>query len=134
MEDIAIAQRQWREIDNKREAMRAKSRGLLDLGSILGAHANGTTVDAAELSAKTGALEPRWATFDDQMEAFNEMIEIQKESLKVRLEEQVIEQNQAIDKFSERWRALRPTELKDWDAVSVTKTFNELDERVILRL
>lgn len=38
------------------------------------------------------------------MEAFNEMIEIQKESLKVRLEEQVIEQNQAIDKFVERWR------------------------------
>ena len=38
------------------------------------------------------------------MEAFNEMIEIQKESLKVRLEEQVIEKNQAIDKFAERWR------------------------------
>lgn len=62
------------------------------------------------------------------MEAFNEMIAIQKEGLKVRLEEQVIEANQAIDKFAERWRALRPTDLTAWDAASVGRVFRELDE------
>ena len=66
--------------------------------------AAGSAVDGGDLVARTGGLEQHWAAFDDQMEAFNEMIEIQKESLKVRLEEQVIEQNQAIDKFVERWR------------------------------
>ena len=128
VEDIAVAQRHWRDIDASREALRAKSRGLVDFGALLASHAAGSAVDGADLAARTVGLEPRWAAFDDQMEAFNEMIEIQKESLKVRLEEQVIEQNQAIDKFAERWRALRPAELRDWDAASVARTFDELDE------
>ena len=62
------------------------------------------------------------------MEAFNEMIEIQKGTLKARLEENVIEQNQAIDKFAERWRALKPSGLELWDLDNVRKTFDDLNE------
>ena len=65
-------------------------------------------------------------------EAFSEMIVIQKASLKTRLEEQVMEQNQAIDKFIARWHALRPTELEHWDIKSVNKAVAELNESNLL--
>ncbi len=130
VEDITIAQKNWREIDGRRDNMQAKSRGLLDLGSILGLHAAGTHIDTAGLSGKASSLSARWTAFTDQMEAFNEMIEIQKGALKARLEEHVIEQNQAIDKFAERWRALRPTDLDLWDLDNVRRTFDELNEPI----
>ena len=41
VEDITIAQKNWQEIDGRRDNMQAKSKGLLDLGSILGLHATG---------------------------------------------------------------------------------------------
>ena len=128
VEDITIAQKNWQEIDGRRDNMQAKSKGLLDLGSILGLHATGTHTDTASLSGKASSLSARWTAFTDQMEAFNEMIEIQKGTLKALLEENVIEQNQAIDKFAERWRALKPSGLELWDLDNVRKTFDDLNE------
>jgi len=128
VEDIAIAQKNWREIDRHRDPMRKKSSGLYDLRRILSSYESSRNVDASNLCSKTSSLEPRWTTFDDQMEAFNEMVEFQKESLKVRLEEQVVEHNQALGNFTERWRALKPTEIQHWDAKNVNRVFDEIEE------
>ena len=128
VDDIASSQKHWCEIDGRRELMRTKSRGLIDFISTLGSHAPGAGINVADLSTRINNLEVRWTTFEDQMEAFNEMIAIQKTALKVRLEEHVMEQNQAIDKFAERWRTLRPTELEHWDLDSVNATFDNLHE------
>ena len=81
-------------VDGRRDNMQAKSKGLLDLGSILILHAAGTHTDTISLSVKASSLSARWTAFTDQMEAFNEMIEIQR-AHSARLEENVIEQNQA---------------------------------------
>ena len=129
IEDIALAQGNWREIDILREAIRSKRHGIQNLGSILNSHATGDGTDITELSVKMNSLNSRWATLEDQMEAFSEMIEIQKNSLKVRLGEHVIEHNQLIAKFSERWCALRPVDPKVWDINSVNKIFDQLDEQ-----
>jgi len=129
VEDIALAQRNWREIDCRRGIIRTKSRGLQQLAAVLRSHASaGRTEDTADIYAVSSSLEARWTSFDDQMEAFNEMIDVQKESLKARLEEEVIEQNQGIDKFVARWRALKPVDLTCWDVSSVNEIFNELNE------
>jgi len=132
VDDIALAQKHWREIDSHREEMQIKSHVLLRLGSILSSHAPATTEDTTGVLITVRSLECRWTAFDDQMEAFSEMIVIQKASLKTRLEEQVMEQNQAIDKFIARWHALRPTELEHWDIKSVNKAVAELNESNLL--
>jgi len=130
VEDIAIAQRNWHRIEILREAVQSKRLGVRDFGSVLNSYATGDGADIADLSVKMNSLNSRWATLEDQMEAFNEMVEIQKESLKVRLDEHVIEHNQLIAKFSERWCALRPRDPNSWDIKSVNQTFDQLDERV----
>jgi hypothetical protein len=41
---------------------------------------------------------------------------------------QVIVLNQTLDKFGQRWRALKPTDLKDWASDEVAKVFTALDD------
>jgi hypothetical protein len=36
--------------------------------------------------------------------------------------------NQTLDKFGQRWRALKPTDLKDWNPEEVAKVFTALDD------
>jgi hypothetical protein len=40
----------------------------------------------------------------------------------------VIVLNQTLDKFGQRWRALKPTDLKDWNPEEVAKVFTALDD------
>ncbi|KAJ1446203.1 dynein heavy chain and region D6 of dynein motor-domain-containing protein [Pelagophyceae sp. CCMP2097] len=142
VDDIAAAQRHWKELDGERPAplTRTKTReeDVNELAALLVAHAaSASSVDTSELVHKAAGLDGRWVQFDEQMEAFHEMIEIQKESLKARLEEAVMEHNQAIDKFADRWRALKPQAPAQgaddaaarafWGAEAVAKTFSDLD-------
>ena len=72
----------------------------------------------------------RWDRFDIALEAYDTLIEDQKEVLKGTLEEDEMNLNIEIDKFSARWRQLKPTELKgkNWDTKDIQKIFDSLDE------
>ena len=57
---------------------------------------------------------------------FNDMIEEQKENLKGGIDEEVTTLNMNIDKFNNRWKQLKPTEMKSWEYSEILKIFDSL--------
>lgn len=49
------------------------------------------------------------------------MVEEQKEALKGTLEEDVTALNMGIDKFGNRWKQLKPTDVKSWEYSELMK-------------
>ena len=127
--EIGAAKRQWKEIDDKKDAMKAASRACAEKKKLLLQNAPGTAVDTSEVSTRMVNLDGeggRWDDFDIALEAFNDMIEEQKEALKGTLEEDVTTLNMNIDKFGNRWRQLKPSDVKSWDYADVQKVFDAL--------
>jgi dynein heavy chain 2 len=127
--EIGAAKRQWKEIDEKKDLMKANSRACVDKKKLLLQYAPGTIVDTSEVSSRMGNLDGeggRWDDFDIALEAFNDMIEEQKEALKGTLEEDVTALNMGIDKFGNRWRQLKPTDVKSWEYSEVQRVFESL--------
>jgi hypothetical protein len=87
-------------------------------------------IDLSEIISKMSNLNGeggRWDDFDIAHEAFNDMVEEQKEALKGTLEEDVVGLNVSIDKFGNRWRQLKPTEAKSWEYAEIQKIFIALE-------
>ncbi|CAN0042899.1 unnamed protein product [Ascophyllum nodosum] len=129
IEDIGEAKRDWKEVESKKEEMKSLSNKCTGLKTLLLQHAPGNQVDASEAISKMADLNGeggRWDEFEVAAEAFQEMVEEQKESLKSVLEEEVIQLNQTLEKFGQRWRALKPQEMKDWSALEVDRVFAAL--------
>ena len=88
--EIGAAKRQWKEIDDKKDSMKSVSRACVDKKKLLLQYAPGTAVDTTEVSSRMGNLDGeggRWDDFDIALEAFNDMIEEQKEALKGTMDE-----------------------------------------------
>ncbi|CAM9203957.1 unnamed protein product, partial [Ectocarpus fasciculatus] len=131
IDDIGEAKRDWKEMESKKDDIRRLSSKCVGLKVLLLQHAPGNQVDASEAISKMAGLDGeggRWDEFDIAAEAFQEMVEEQKESLKGVLEEEVMQLNQTIDKFGARWRALKPQEMKDWSTAEVERVFTSLDD------
>ncbi|CAB1119426.1 unnamed protein product [Ectocarpus sp. CCAP 1310/34] len=129
--DIGEAKRDWKEMESKKDEIRRLSTKCVGLKALLLQHAPGNQVDASEAISKMAGLDGeggRWDEFDIAAEAFQEMVEEQKESLKGVLEEEVMQLNQTIDKFGARWRALKPQEMKDWSTAEVERVFTALGD------
>ena len=69
----------------------------------------------------------RWDEFDIALEAFNDLVEEQKQALKVTLDDDVITLNMNIDKFGNRWKQLKP-EIKSWEPSEILRVFDSLDD------
>ena len=131
VEEIGNAKREWKDIDSKKDAMRFSSKGCVDKKKLLLQHAPGTAVDVTEVTNRMANLDGeggRWDDFDISLEAFNDMIEEQKEALKGTLEEETVSLNVNIDKFGSRWRQLKPTDVKSWEYDEVMRVFDALDD------
>ena len=129
VDEIAAAQKAWKEIDEARAEKKALSDQCLEKKTMLLAHAPMSSIDTSEVTAKLANVNGeggRWDTLEIAMEAFNEMIEEQKEQLKTVLEERVMELNQEIEKFAQRWSALKPKEMASWARDAVLKVFADL--------
>ena len=127
--EIGAAKRQWKEIDDKKEVMKNNSLNCMEKKKILMQYAPGTSVDTSEVSVRMGNLDGeggRWDDFDIALEAFNDMVEEQKEALKGTLEEDVTTLNMNIDKFGNRWKQLKPTDVKSWEYAEVQRVFATL--------
>ena len=127
--EIGAAKRQWKEIDEKKDAMKISSADCMEKKKILLQYAPGTSVDTSEVSSRMGNLDGeggRWDDFDIALEAFSDMVEEQKEALKGTLEDDVTGLNMNIDKFGNRWRQLKPTDVKSWEYAEVQKVFETL--------
>ncbi|CAM9134653.1 unnamed protein product [Chrysoparadoxa australica] len=131
VDEIGKAKRDWKELDGKKESVRSISHKCEGMKRLLLQHAPGNQIDTGEVVSRMANLEGegcRWDEFEIAMEAFNDMVEEQKEALVGVLEEEVISLNQGIDKFGQRWQALRPSEQSSWAPEDVAKVFASLDD------
>lgn len=129
--EIGAAKRQWKEIDDKKDMMKGSSKMCVDKKKLLLQYAPGTAVDTSEVTSRMSNLDGeggRWDDFDISLEAFNDMVEEQKEALKGTLEEDVTNLNMSIDKFGKRWKQLKPTDIKSWEYSEIQKVFESLGD------
>jgi dynein heavy chain 2 len=130
--EISAAQSAWEEMGLVQVDHKAKSASCLEKKKSLMIHAPGSGVDVSEVVSRISNLDGeggRWDNFDIAMDAFNEMINEQKEALTSVLELELQEFNGSIDRFYEKWKALKPTGdgLKLNDSIVVDKVFKDLE-------
>ncbi|DBA00111.1 TPA: hypothetical protein N0F65_000402 [Lagenidium giganteum] len=131
IEEISQAQLEWKEIDAKRNTIqihfqKADKKKTLLL-SVLGS-ASGNQMDTTEVENRFAQLPTRWENFEIALEAFNDMIEEQRESLKGEIEAQIVDCNVEIGKFRQRWTALRPVEVASWEDEALAKVYTAMEE------
>jgi dynein heavy chain 2, cytosolic len=129
--EIGAAKRQWKEIDDKKDSMKSSSMECVEKKKILLQYAPGTAIDTTEVSSRMSNLDGeggRWDDFDIALEAFNDMVEEQKEALKGTLEDDVTALNMSIDKFGNRWKQLKPSDVKSWEYSDIQKIFDTLGD------
>lgn len=72
-------------------------------------------LDTTSLEQRFLQIPTQWENFEISLEAFNDMIQDQRENLKGEVKSQVVNCNMDIDRFKQRWTALRPLEIaKEW--------------------
>jgi dynein heavy chain 2 len=131
VDEIGEAKRQWKEIDAMKGTMMAASRNCVEKKKLLLQYAPGTAIDISEITSKMANLDGeggRWDDFEIALEAYNDIIEGQKEVLKGFLEEEEIIINVDVEKFGNKWRQLKPTDTKSWDPKDIQKVFDSLDD------
>ena len=131
VEEISEAKRQWKEIDSNKSNMMLKSKNCVEKKRLLLQYAPGTAIDISEITLKMSNLDGeggRWDNFDIALEAYNDVIEGQKEILKSFLEEEEIIINIDIDKFYNKWRQLKPTNTKSWEINDIQIIFDTLND------
>jgi dynein heavy chain 2, cytosolic len=130
VDEITEAQKEWKEMGDQKERIRASSKVCVEKKKLLLLYAPGSAVDVSEVLNRMSNLEGeggRWDDFDIGMEAFNLMIEDQKEEAKAVLEDEVVNLNKEIDKLSAQWRQLKPKEVKSYELAAVTEVFDSLE-------
>ena len=108
-----------------------KSKNCVEKKRLLLQYAPGTAIDISEITLKMSNLDGeggRWDNFDIALEAYNDVIEGQKEILKSFLEEEEIIINIDIDKFYNKWRQLKPTNTKSWEINDIQIIFDTLND------
>ncbi|RLN86865.1 hypothetical protein BBJ28_00018703, partial [Nothophytophthora sp. Chile5] len=125
IDEIGVAQLEWKAIDARKSDththfQKAEKKKTLLLAELGGGSNN---LDTSELEARLAQLPTRWENLEIALEAFNDMIDEQRESLKSEIEAQVVECNVEIDKFRERWSALRPAEVASWEDEALVKVY-----------
>ena len=131
VDEISEAKKQWKEIDNAKGGMMATSKNCIEKKKLLMQYAPGTAIDISEITSKMANLDGeggRWDDFEIALEAYNDIIEGQKEVLKGFLEEEEITINVDVEKFGNKWRQLKPTDTKSWDPKDIQKVFDSLDD------
>jgi hypothetical protein len=81
MQEIAQAKKEWRAVSELKPAMTAALRQCEEQRKLLAASSGGL-VDVSEVAARLSRLPNEWETFEAGMEAFNTMIEEQRNVLK----------------------------------------------------
>lgn len=131
VEDIGNAKKVWKEIDSKKDELKVLSKLCQEKKKLLQQYAPGSGIDMTEVSSRMVNLDGeggRWDDFDIALEAYNDMVEEQKEALKGQLEEEAVTLNTNIERFANRWNQLKPTDVKSWEYADVVAVFDSLSD------
>lgn len=130
IDEISQAQVEWKAIDANKAAVhthfeKAERKKTLLL-SVIGSSAS-AKIDTHEVESRLAKLPTEWENFEISHEAFNEMIDDQRESLKGEIASQVEHCNDQIVRFRDRWNGLRLLEVSSWDEVDlISKVYKPL--------
>ncbi|KAL3666923.1 hypothetical protein V7S43_007870 [Phytophthora oleae] len=136
IDEISTAQLEWKDIDARKgdvqaqfqKAEKKKTLLLAVLGGGSSAGMSGASLDTTEVETRLSQLPTSWENFEIALEAFNDMIEEQRESLKGEIEAHVVECNVDVDKLREQWRAKRPVEVPSWEYEVLAKVYTAMSE------
>ncbi|OQS05963.1 dynein heavy chain [Thraustotheca clavata] len=128
IEEIGAAKLEWKEIDGERTNIQAIVTKAEKKKTLLLNATAGSSIDTSDVVNRLAQIPSKWENFEIALEAFNEMIEEQRESLKGELETKTTECNAEIEKFAQRWSALKPVEISNWDATEVSKIYVAMAE------
>lgn len=118
IEEISLAQVEWKDIEAHKADVhahfdKAERKKTLLLTVLSGS--SPAKIDTHEVESRLAKLPTEWENFEVSHEAFNEMIEDQRESLKGEIAAQVELCNEQIGKFRDRWNGLQLLEVSSWD-------------------
>jgi dynein heavy chain 2 len=131
VDEITAAQKEWKELGEQKDQMKLLSKACVEKKKLLFLYAPGSAVDVSEVSNRMSNLDGeggRWDDFDVGMEAFNFMIEDQKEEARGILEEEVVSLNKEIDKMGAQWKQLKPGDVTNFELSAVNDVFKSLDD------
>ncbi|RHY58768.1 hypothetical protein DYB34_000770 [Aphanomyces astaci] len=127
IEEIGQAKTEWKAIDGHKPSFQALVQKAEKKKTLLLSSAGGS-IDTSDVVFRLSQLPSKWENFEIALEAFNDMIEEQRESLKGEIEAKIIECNQEIEKFSQRWNTLKPVDVTTWDDDAVKKIYDAMVE------
>eukprot|EP00939_MAST-03C_sp_MAST-3C-sp1_P003113 g3113.t1 len=107
IEEIGEARVRWKELGERKKKLRVEFKRCDDKMKLLSAVA-GNRVRTDDVHIRLSRLPSTWENLDIAMEAFNDMIEEEREKLKGKIDGMVVDCNVKLEKFSKRWFALKP--------------------------
>ena len=78
--------------------------------------------------AALGRIPSKWENFEVALEAFNDMIEDQRQALKAKVADDIEICRKDLGAFRGRWETLRPREITKWDDSAVEEIFENIAE------
>lgn len=132
IEEIGEARVKWKELGERKRDVRQELKRCEDKMKLLVAVA-GNRMQIDDLQMRLNRLPGRWENLEIAMEAFNDMIEEQRERLKGEIDGLVMECESKVDKFFQRWEALKPNANSFESAVdltsdAITKMLEDIEE------
>ena len=132
IEEIGEARVKWKELGERKRGVRQELKRCEDKMKLLVAVA-GNRMQIEDIQMRLNCLPSRWENIEIAMEAFNDMIEEQRERLKDQIDGLVMECESKIEKFFKRWDALKPNansfeSAKDLTSVSIAKMLEDIEE------
>jgi len=118
IDEIGQAKRAWQEINEGKAGIRGEYRLCEEQKRLLLSMA-GSNVSLAEVTSRLQRLPDDWDTFEVALEAFNEMIEESRAKMRDGVEQEVMNVNVSLDKFAQRWHALKPKEVNTWSQAEI---------------
>ncbi|CAM9144794.1 unnamed protein product [Heterosigma akashiwo] len=131
IEELGESQKECKVIEAAKDETKRRLDQCLAKKKLLLTYAPGSGVDLSEVVQRMANLEGeggRWDEFELTLEAFGAMVEEQKEQLKAVVEEEIMALNQNVDKFAQRWKALKPADMPSWAPEAVAKVFEALED------
>ena len=127
IEEIAEAKTAWKELAEEKGNKRNEYKECEDLKRLLLSVA-GSSVSVVDITQRLAALPAAWENFEISMDAFDDMMEEERKEIMGRVDDEIIQVNQNIEKFASRWQALKPTEVQDWSEKGIEQVFQQLEE------
>lgn len=120
VEEMGNAKKQWRAISDNKSSIQRVIQMIKKKNTLLKQMVN-VTLDIS-------SLKPRWESFLVALEAFNDMLEDQRDNLKNDIEKRIKDCKIEVDKFASRWKALKPSAENEVTRDAAEKILSEIKD------